>query len=31
VITGYGSISDNVSFIQSPAGLDVKIASVAGD
>ena len=30
-ITGYESISDHISFMQSPAGLDTAIASVAGD
>lgn len=30
-ITGYESISDHISFLQSPAGLDAAIASVAGD
>ena len=30
-ITGYESISDHISFFQSPAGLDAAIASVAGD
>jgi hypothetical protein len=30
-ITGYESISDHISFLHSPAGLDPAIASVAGD
>jgi hypothetical protein len=30
-ITGYESISDHISFLQSPAELDAAIASVAGD
>lgn len=30
-ITGYESISDHISFLQSPAGLDAAVASVAGD
>lgn len=30
-ITGYESISDHLSFLHSPAGLDAAIASVAGD
>jgi hypothetical protein len=30
-ITGYGSISDHISFMQTPAGLDAAIASVVED
>ena len=30
MITGYESISDHISFLQSPAGLDAAVASVAG-